>query len=428
MRYLLPIALFLLIQGAFAQSLPIHFEGDVGVSDFEDFDGGTFDLVANPAADAINASENVGQIVRNGGLIWSGSKMVIDGFLDFTENNSISMKVYTTAPVGTVVKFKLEGPAYTERDVLTTVSGAWEELSFDFTGAPLNSFNTLVFMFDFGNVGNGSETSTFYFDDINQGTNGEQLDLPVTFEDEVINYSVIDFGGNFSVLAEDPTDPENTVVKTIKSATAEGWAGTTIGTAAGFINNIPLTLTDSKMSVRVWSATAGTLVRLKVEAATNATHTCETQTTTTLAGAWEVLEFDFANEAPGTAMLSTGIDGGWTYNKASIFFNYDIPGTQAGELTFYFDDVYFGEIEVGTAEITARIANAYPNPTSDAWTISSEDNIQQVMVMNTQGQVVLSINSDEHKVSIDAAELAKGVYFAQVITNKGMTSIQLQKQ
>ncbi|MDP4588545.1 MAG: T9SS type A sorting domain-containing protein, partial [Flavobacteriales bacterium] len=217
-------------------------------------------------------------------------------------------------------------------------------------------------------------------------------------------------------------------VKTIKSATAEGWAGTTIGTAAGFINNIPLTLTDSKMSVRVWSATAGTLVRLKVEAATNATHTCETQTTTTLAGAWEVLEFDFANEAPGTAMLSTGIDGGWTYNKASIFFNYDIPGTQAGELTFYFDDVYFGEIEVGTAEITASIANAYPNPTSDAWTISSEDMIQQVMVMNTQGQVVLSIDSNEHQVSIDAADLAKGVYFAQVITNKGMTSIQLQKQ
>ena len=50
------------------------------------------------------------------------------------------------------------------------------------------------------------------------------------------------------------------------------------------------------------------------------------------------------------------------------------------------------------------------------------------MVMNTQGQVVMSMESNERKMSIDAADLAKGVYFAQVITNKGITSIQLQKQ
>ena len=102
------------------------------------------------------------------------------------------MKVYTSAPVGTTIKFKLEGTGNTERDVQTTVSNAWEELKWDFTGEPSN-FNTLVFMFDFGNVGDGTANSTFLFDDIEQIFGGSQLDLPVTFEDNTVNYSTTDF-------------------------------------------------------------------------------------------------------------------------------------------------------------------------------------------------------------------------------------------
>ena len=49
----------------------------------------------------------------------------------------------------------------------TTTSGEWETIYWDFTGEPAN-FNFLVFMFDFGNVGDGSATSTFYFDNIKQ--------------------------------------------------------------------------------------------------------------------------------------------------------------------------------------------------------------------------------------------------------------------
>ena len=52
-----------------------------------------------------------------------------------------------------------------EVDKLTTVSGEWENMSFDFSGQP-EVFDFLVFMFDFGNLGDSSETSTFYFDGI----------------------------------------------------------------------------------------------------------------------------------------------------------------------------------------------------------------------------------------------------------------------
>ncbi|MBT6174899.1 MAG: T9SS type A sorting domain-containing protein [Flavobacteriales bacterium] len=184
---------------------------------------------------------------------------------------------------------------------------------------------------------------------------GIQIDLPVTFEESTINYTMSDFGNNISSLIVDPFDSDNHVVKVIKTYLAPTWAGTTIGTPAGFATDIPLTLTDSKMTVRVWSPEAGTPIRLKVEDSDDPTHTCETETNTTLAGEWEVLEFDFLNQAPGTELLSIGLGWGWTYNMASIFFNFGSEGSLIDGETYYFDDVMFGGLgaDYGCIDMTA---------------------------------------------------------------------------
>ena len=184
---------------------------------------------------------------------------------------------------------------------------------------------------------------------------GIQIDLPVTFEDSTINYTMSDFGANVSTLVTDPFDPPNMVMQVVKTAQAATWAGTTIGTPAGFSTDIPLSLTDSKMTVRVWSPEAGTPIRLKVEDSNDPTHTCETESNTTVSGEWEVLEFDFINQAPGTELLSVGLDWGWTYNMASIFFNFGTEGSVAGETTYYFDDVMFGGLgaDYGCIDMTA---------------------------------------------------------------------------
>jgi hypothetical protein len=89
------------------------------------------------------------------------------------------------------------------------------------------------------------------------------------------------------------------------------------------------------MTVRVYSPDAGIPVRLKVEDAADPTHTCETEAVTTTANAWETLTFNFANQAPGTAALNLA----WTFNKASIFFNFGTTGATAGAKTYYFDDI-----------------------------------------------------------------------------------------
>jgi hypothetical protein len=413
----------------YAQITPIDFEDlSITTADFTDFDGGTATVISNPQVNGINTSAIVAQIVRNGGAIWAGSKIELPENLDFSNFNKLSMKVFTTAPVGTVVKFKLEGDGDTERDVVTTVSNEWETLTWDFTGVPAN-FNNLVFMFDFGNTGDGSANSTFYFDDIEQLFGGQQIDWPVTFEEDGIDYTTTDFGGNLSSLVTDPTNPDNTVVQAIKTDEAATWAGTTVGTPAGFATNLPFTLTDSKMYVKVWSPTAGTPIRLKVEDSNDPTHTCETETNTTLAGEWEVMEFDFTNEAPGTAALSFGLQNGWTYNMASIFFNFGTEGTVAGETTYYFDNVSFGDPLSSVDFVEIAGLKTFPNPTNHEWTISTDNqNINSLQIFDLQGRLLVSLKPENSLVRVNAANFVAGTYIAQIFTKEGMASLKLIKK
>ena len=414
------------------QNLPVNFEnGLVSTSTFIDFDGGIATVLSNPNPSGINSSNKVAKIVRNGGATWSGSKIVLSSNLDFSIKNIISMKVYTTAPVGTIIKFKLEGlTSSIERDAQTTLSNEWEELSWDFTGEP-SRFNTLVFMFDYGNIGNGSANSTFLFDDIQQVFGGYQLDLPVTFQDNTINYTTTDFGGNISQMVVDPVNANNNVIKVVKPNTAATWAGTTIGTPAGFLSNIPLSLSSSIMTVRVWSPSSGTPIRLKVEDSSDPTHTCETETNTSINGGWETITFDFKNQAPGTELLSIGLGFGWTYNMASIFFNFGTDGSSAGEKTYYFDDVWFGS-PPNTVNLEECIWNnnkqnviVFPNPSKENINIQT---LNYIGIVETQLVDLLGnniINSCSRNLSIK--DLKKGVYILRISYDGNLSEIKIIK-
>jgi hypothetical protein len=175
-----------------------------------------------------------------------------------------------------------------------------------------------------------------------------QMTLPVTFEETNVLYGLIGFGGSEdSQIIQDPANATQHIARVVKSATAQTWAGTTITAPdpIGFAQAIPFTSTETFMNVRVWTPAAGTPVRLKVEDHTDPTHSVETQVNTTLAGQWETLNFNFANEAPGTAALNLN----YTFDKASIFFNFGTDGAAAGENTYYFDDVQFGMANGGVS-------------------------------------------------------------------------------
>jgi hypothetical protein len=167
-----------------------------------------------------------------------------------------------------------------------------------------------------------------------------QMDLPVTFDDAVVDYSLIGFGGaEGSTIVTDPTLATNKVAKVVKPALSETWAGTTISAAAGlgFKNKIPFSTSVTKMSVRVWSPDAGTIIRLKVEDHADKNRTVETESTVTTAKGWETVEFDFAKQVSGSAALNLA----YIYDKATIFFGF---GTKGTEKIYYFDDVKMVEI------------------------------------------------------------------------------------
>ncbi|MFM7727943.1 MAG: hypothetical protein ACKO7B_14675, partial [Flavobacteriales bacterium] len=171
--------------------------------------------------------------------------------------------------------------------------------------------------------------------------NVNQMNLPVTFDDANIEYGLLGFDGSEdAIIVVDPTNASNTVARVTKSATAGASSGVTITAPAqlGFSSPVPFTADATTMSVRVWSPDAGIQVRLKVEDHTNPTHSVETNVTTSVANDWETLVFDFSNESVGTAALNLN----FTYDKASIFFNFGVDGATAGEKTYYFDDVEFG--------------------------------------------------------------------------------------
>ena len=387
-------------------NLPIDFENDQVLNeDIVNFDGGSGYVVYNPQIDDNNPSEQVGVIIRDGGSIWAGSYIELDSYLDFSSNTHISMSVYTPIP-GLTVRFKLEGDnnAQTERDSYTTLSNDWETLTWSFAGEPSNTYNKLVLMFDFGNVGDGGINSTFYFDNINSfdpsgGLN--QIDLPVTFEDPEVYYSVIDFEGNGpSTIVE---EGDNHYVQVIKSDESGTSAGVTIGTEEGFATNIPITSSNTKMYIHIYvDGTTQTVIpiRFKIENSNDPTQSVETEAFTTVAGEWEILEFDFNNEATGTASLNTS----YSFNMASIFFNFGTIGDN--ETIYRFDNISFGS-PLNIEENVLLSNFIYPIPASENIFFNSEIEFE-VTIFNLLGEQVLKKLA---RKSINIDSLEKGIYF-----------------
>lgn len=398
-------------------ALPINFEdGQVSTQSFVDFSGGTGTVVDNPFITDDNPSNTVGKIVRDGGDIWAGSYLIISP-LDFTTETTIKMSVYSVSP-GLLVKFKLEDDndpvtAAVERDAYTTKYNQWETLTWSFSGEQSNIFQRLVLMFDFGNTGNGTENSTFYFDDIYQfdPTGGlAQIDLPITYDDSSIYYSLIPFGDEEGASDILYNSGENNLAYVAKSSSAATWAGVTISNESGLVSNIPVSSSNSKMYVHTYvtgSSNTGIPVRLKIENKNDPTQSVETEAYTTVVDAYEVLEFDFNNEATGTAALNES----YPFNMASLFFNFGSAGDD--QTVYYFDNISFGSpISLALDSVSNETFKLYPNPVEDYLYIQSSDTtIKNIDIYNILGKKIYNSPSENR---LDMSSYSAGIYFVKI--------------
>lgn len=382
--------------------LPIGFD-DVNYDyTFGDFGGAASSIAADPA----DAANKVMKVVKTAGAeVWAGTTMstalgLAKAIPLKSGASTMQARVYSPA-AGITVKLKVEdhanGNIAVETDAVTTVANAWEVLEFNFAnqtaGTPAinyaNNYDKASIFFDFGNGGSGK---VFYCDDVKMKPAAvvlSQINLPVTFDATNVNYTVTDFGNNSTVDAVDPTSSSNKVKKTTKVSGAETWAGTTIGTPAGFASKIPITSTAKTMSVKVYSPAAGLKIKLKIEDNTDPNKSVETDVLTTVANAWETLVFDFSTQSTGTAALNTS----YTYDKASIFFDFGNAGT--GKV-FYWDDVEFG---------------APANTTSLVLPLTFESSTLNYAFTNFDGGAVTIVNnpaSGSINTSAKVAKMVKG--------------------
>ena len=100
-----------------------------------------------------------------------------------------------------------------------------------------------------------------------------------------------------------------------------------------------------------------------------------------------------------------------------------------GNLVVESDGKYgFGEYSIifvhgamSVEDVTETSYNVYPNPVKDVLTISGED-MKQITVYNALGQMVKSINCNDNTVQINVSDLRNGMYFVNVVNNKGEMS------
>ena len=398
-----------------AQALPFDFESST--SGMVGYDGASFTIVANPSSVG-NSSANVAKIVKvNAADLWAGGKITSVSSLNFTSASSsvLSMKVYTTQPVGTVIKVKLESPYTSEVDAVTTVSGAWETLTFDFgIPAPSGSVDLVIMPQPF-TPGGGN---TFYIDDIEQVAGviaTQRLGLPVTFESGTTARHFFDFESAIMTSLPNPDiDVDNgsaNVGKIVRYLGAPyGGSKITFTNNLDFVNSPVITMT-------VWtSAPIGTNVTLKAEKPFWGE---ERSVQTTKIEDWETLSFDVTNAPTDMPTLA-------------LLFDFVAGSTNVGDgsatSTFYFDEIKYANVPLGGIEESKELFSVYPNPTSDKWTVRNPSSTGcTIQIFDLKGQQLYQVLTSSQSHTIDATDFAAGIYLAKIQSGANEQTVRLVK-
>lgn len=301
-----------------------NFEGAVPV--FTDFgDIGATEVVSNPMLGGLNTTNNSAQLTKStGSQTWGGTFFELnDQVIEFAGSKQIRIKSYSPA-AGLVVKLKLENADASithEVDMITTAVNSWEQITFDFVDAPSAQYNRVVIFYDFGNPG---DDSFYYFDEMEVGEGGLVSTVaPLLIENfEGTPPVFISFGNiDDTTIEANPNmsgiNPTALTASQIKTAGSEVWAG------SFFEVTTPLDLsTYSRISTKVYSPTAGAVIKLKLENA-DASVEFEVDLTSSVTDDWEELVYDFS-AAPAA-----------DYTRIIFFFDFGNPGDGA---TYYIDE------------------------------------------------------------------------------------------
>jgi hypothetical protein len=301
------------------------FEGVAPV--FTDFGNiGTTEVVPNPMVGGINPTANSAQLTKTSGSeVWGGTFFELsDQVIDFAGSKQMRIKSYSPA-AGLVVKLKLENADASithEVDMMTSAVNAWEQITFDFTDAPSAQYNRVVIFYDFGNPG---DDSMYYFDEmeVSEGALVSTV-APLLIENFEGTPPVFTSFGNIddTTIEANPNmsgiNPTALSASQIKTVGSEVWAG------SFFEVTTPLDLNSyNKISTKIFSPTAGAVIKLKLENADTSLE-FEVDVTSSVTNDWEELVFDFSAAPPAD------------YTRIVFFFDF---GNSGDGTTYYIDEI-----------------------------------------------------------------------------------------
>jgi len=339
----------------------------LGQNLIQDFDGGnklSFGFrngtltqpVTNTDMTSGNASGHFATYVRNGGAQYDvivcdmlGISNDISNYVNGTKK--VTMKVFTTAPIGTRVEFTLQNATratagyptgrHSVYGANTTVTNAWETLTFTYFLAPDNSVDitTLDQMIISFNP-NSFTSHTYKFDDIKGFPIVEYNDPTPHYEhiwDNFKDKRNVRYGANsgYSIVANPNLTGNNatTVGKYVRSANANDTLVMKIDSVVSGLS--AYVANTKKFSLRVLSPAPNTTIQFTLQdsnsigGSSTSGRYAEFSGATTTTGEWETVVLTYRFSPDNTVPTSS-------INQVAVLINMSTPAVA----TVYLDSIY----------------------------------------------------------------------------------------
>jgi len=225
-------------------------------------------------------------------------------------------------------------------------------------------------------------------------------DLVLTFESSDTSYLHIDFDDKPMVQASSVVTgtgaDTSQVLKVIRGKAS--WAGTTIVSDASkpVIKDGFLTVTG-----KINSPKAGVNLMMKVENRADVTQSVETYATESSVVGWHTYTWNFANQRT----LTAGFNKAFTYNMASVFFDFvTTPTASTTGQTYYLDDVTFASATSGGGNGGAGAGGGNTGGGGNAGggtdTYTAPGTLLTFETGDTYGALAAAMASEEHKQGV----------------------------
>ncbi len=94
---------------------------------------------------------------------------------------------------------------------------------------------------------------------------------------------------------------------------------------------------------------------------------------------------------------------------------------------FMVDDIIVNTT-LGITNQDAVKVKVFPNPVSETVFVEAEQTIENIEITDNSGRLLITKNYNDRNASLDISELANGIYFLRLTTNKGSAVRKIQKR